>query len=165
MSIKSHTPFILFCGGGWIGVSDVLPRDPGAPFAPAPLSGHRLRTSPQADGGKAGRPPPAPGVSAGLRWAHLAGASGLGRLFSRRAERPMPLGQAGRACGGRESGGTVLAAEELEHILCGSVPGWCSAGAGAVAETGPWARAQDLPEKPVLALGASFSQRAGLRPF
>ena len=59
MSIKSHTPFVLFCGGGWIGVRVTYsPGPPGAPFAPAPLSGHRLRTSPHADGGKAGSTPP-----------------------------------------------------------------------------------------------------------
>ena len=67
--------------------------------------------------------------------------------------------------GASVSGRTVLTAGALEHILCGPVPGSCSMGARAVAETGPWARAQNLPEKPMLALGVSLSQQAGLRPF
>ena len=151
---------------GWVdwGESDVLPRAPGSALCSCSPEWPQVENLPARRWWE-GRQHPAPGVSAGLRWARLAGASGSGRLFSRGAERPTPLGQAGPACGRRESGGTVLAAEELEHILCDSVPGWCSAGAGAVAETGPWARAQNLPEKAVLAPSVSFSQQAGLRPF
>ena len=186
MSVKSHRPFILFCGAGvgW-GESDLLPRAPGASSSPAPSNPPQIETLPSVQ--MVGRPAAPWECLQGRGGPGLQGCrgclSGSGRLASHHPDAYKALdlgsrrdllswGSVPRApwpepslrVAGVSRAGQCSLQESWRHPLWPH-PRVMLTGAGAVAETGPRARAQNLPEKPVLALGVSLSQQAGLRPF
>lgn len=130
------------------------PGPPGASFSPAPPNPPQAETFPHADGGQPPGAPAGPRAGPACR-----GVRALASWATLLREEALDLGPEGSSSHGAWAPRTPWPEPSLKgecvrqdgahgrgawSTPCGPVPGPCSMGAHAVAETGPRARAQNL---------------------